>query len=65
MYRVVTKTLRYQNGQWRRQVESGPWQPHHQWATTWAEYLKSTHHYDVVEIQSNVPGQSAQEAIRD
>ncbi len=63
MYRVVTKTLRYQNGQWRRVVETGPWQPYHQWATRWADYLKSTHNYDVVEVQSNVHSrQTAEQA---
>ena len=57
MYRVVTKTLRYQNSDWRRHVETGPWQPHHQWAADWAQYLESTQRYDRVEIESNVAGQ--------
>lgn len=53
MYRVVTKTLRYHNGEWRRQIDPGPWQPSQQQAQSWADYLRSTQIYDVVEVQAS------------
>lgn len=53
MYRVVTKTLHWRDGQVRRKVDAGPWHPKEQPARTWADYLRSTGIYDTVLIESN------------
>lgn len=59
MFRVVTKSFSYTGGQRRRTTECGPWQPHEQWATDWANYLRSTGNYERVEIESNVIDKTA------
>lgn len=52
MYRVVTKRRMAKNGEVRRDVQAGPWQPLEEPVQRWAEYLKSTGFYDRVEIES-------------
>jgi hypothetical protein len=40
------------NGEVRRDVQAGPWQPCEAPVQRWAEYLRSTGFYDRVEIES-------------
>ena len=53
MYRVISKTLHIQDGQRRRTIHKGPWQPVQEWAEQWALYLRSTGLYDTVLVESN------------
>lgn len=52
MFRVVTKQRMAKNGEVRRDVQAGPWQPSEESVRRWAEYLRSTGYYDCVEIES-------------
>lgn len=52
MFRVVTKQRMAKNGEVRRDVQAGPWQPYEEPVQRWAEYLRSTGYYDCVEIES-------------
>lgn len=52
MYRVVTKRRLPKNGEIRRDVQPGPWQPQEEPVQQWAAYLRSTGFYDSVEIES-------------
>lgn len=52
MFRVVTQRRIPRDGQIRRDVQTGPWQPSEEPVQRWANYLRSTGHYDRVEIQS-------------
>ncbi len=52
MYRVVTKQRVPKNGEFRRDVQAGPWQPQEEPVQRWAEYLKGTGFYDCVEVES-------------
>ena len=52
MFRVVTQRRVSRDGQVRRDVQTGPWQPSEDPVHRWAEYLRSTGNYDRVEVQS-------------
>ncbi len=52
MFRVVTQRRVSRDGQVRRDVQLGPWQPSEEPVYRWAEYLRNTGNYDRVEVQS-------------
>ena len=52
MFRVVTQRRISRDGQVRRDVQTGPWQPSEEPVRRWAEYLRNTGNYDRVDVQS-------------
>ena len=65
MYRVVTKSLHWRDGQVRRKIDRGPWQPREKMAANWADYLRSTGIYDTVVVESNGANQGDQHSYNE